>query len=93
MLVIGPGGGKEVLIGLFGEVEMITGVEVNPDFVQIVKDYKTFDGGIYSDFPNVEMVVEEGRHYVEQTKEKFDLIVMALPSTAQTQSIEPFCRE
>ena len=90
MLVIGPGGGKEVLIGLFGEVEMITGVEVNPDFVQIVKDYKTFDGGIYSDFPNVEMVVEEGRHYVEQTKEKFDLIVMALPSTAQTQSIEPF---
>jgi len=90
MLVIGPGGGKEVLIGLFGEVEKITGVEVNPDFVQIVKDYKAFDGGIYTDFPNVEIVVEEGRHYVKQTKENFDLIVMALPSTAQTQNIEPF---
>ena len=90
MLVIGPGGGSEVLIGLFGDVDKITGVEVNPDFVQIVRDYKNFDGGIYSDFSNVKMVVEEGRHYIKRTKDNFDLIVMALPSTAQTQSIEPF---
>jgi predicted membrane-bound spermidine synthase len=90
MLVIGPGGGKEVLLGLFGDVDTITGVEVNPDFVQIVKDHKTFDGGIYSDFPNVKIVVEEGRHFVKQSNDAFDLIVMALPSTAQMQNIEPF---
>jgi SAM-dependent methyltransferase len=90
MLIIGPGGGKEVLIGLFGEVEKIIGVEVNPDFVEIVKNHKEFDGGIYSDFPNVEIVVEEGRHYVKQSKDTFDLIVMALPSTEQMQNIEPF---
>ena len=29
MLVIGPGGGKEVLMGLFSGVEKITGVEIN----------------------------------------------------------------
>ena len=40
MLVIGPGGGKEVLLGLFGEVDTITGVEINPDFVKIVNDHK-----------------------------------------------------
>jgi len=90
MLVIGPGGGKDVLIGLFGEVQKIVGVEVNPDFVQMVKDYRTFDGGIYTDFPNVNIVVEEGRHYVRQTKDTFDLVVMALPSTEQMQNIEPF---
>ncbi|MGA9121114.1 MAG: hypothetical protein WB699_17245 [Bacteroidota bacterium] len=90
MLVIGPGGGKEVLLGLFGEVDTITGVEVNPDFVKIVKDHKAFDGGIYTDFPNVKIVVEEGRHYVKQSNELFDLIIMALPSTAQMQNIEPF---
>jgi spermidine synthase len=67
MLVIGPGGGKEVLIGLFGDVQKIIGVEVNPDFVQIVKDHKEFDGGIYSDFSNVEIVVEEGRNYVKRS--------------------------
>ena len=90
MLVIGPGGGKEVLLGLFGEVDTITGVEVNPDFVQIVKDHKAFDGGIYSDFPKVRIVVQEGRHFVKQSNDLFDLIVMALPSTAQMQNIEPF---
>ena len=90
MLVIGPGGGKEVLLGLFGEADTITGVEINPDFVQIVKDHRAFDGGIYSDFPNVKIVVEEGRHFVKQSNGAFDLIVMALPSTAQMQNIEPF---
>ncbi len=90
MLVIGPGGGKEVLLGLFGEAGTITGVEVNPDFVRIVRDHKEFDGGIYSDFPNVRIMVEEGRHFVKQANDPFDLIVMALPSTAQMQNIQPF---
>ena len=90
MLVIGPGGGKEVLLGLFGDVDSITGVEVNPDFVNIVKDHKDFDGGLYTEFPRVRTIVEEGRHFVKQTRETFDLIVMALPSTAQMQNIEPF---
>ncbi len=90
MLVIGPGGGKEVLMGLFGEADTITAVEVNPDFVRIVKDHKEFDGGVYSNFPNVRIVVEEGRHFVKQSRGTYDLIVMALPSTAQMQNIEPF---
>jgi hypothetical protein len=59
MLVIGPGGGKEILLGLFGGVQHITGVEVNPDFVAIVKDHRDFNGGIYTDFPNVRIVVDE----------------------------------
>ncbi len=90
MLVIGPGGGKEVLLGLFGEAEAITAVEINPDLVEIVNDHREFDGGIYSDFPNVKVVVEEGRHFVRKSREAFDLIVMALPSTEQMQNIEPF---
>lgn len=90
MLIIGPGGGKEVLIGLFENVDHITGVEINPDFVELVKDYKYFNGGIYTDFPNVEILVKEGRHFIKQSKTKYDLIVMALPSTEQMQSIEAF---
>jgi hypothetical protein len=90
MLVIGPGGGKDVLLGLFGGVQRITGVEVNPDFVQIVKDHREFDGGIYTDFPNVHIVVDEGRHYVRRAVDSVDLVVMALPSTAQMQNIEPY---
>ncbi len=90
MLVIGPGGGKEVLVGLLENVDHITGVEINPDFVEIVKDHRNFNGGIYTDFPNVEILVKEGRHFIKQSKTNYDLIVMALPSTEQMQSIEAF---
>ena len=90
MLAIGPGGGKEILLGLFGGVGKITGVEVNPDFVDIVKEYQEFDGGVYSKFTNVHLIVEEGRHYVKQLKEPVDVLIMALPSTEQMQNIEPF---
>lgn len=88
MLIIGPGGGKEVLIGYFGGVKHIVGVEVNPDFVEIVKEYKNYNGGIYTDLPNVNILIQEGRHYVKQTKSQFDLIVLVLPSTEQMQNIE-----
>ncbi|MEG8946583.1 spermidine synthase [Rosettibacter firmus] len=88
MLIIGPGGGKEVLIGLFAEVKNITGVEVNPDFVNMVKDYKNYNGGIYTNFPNVNIIIKEGRNYIKQVNKKFDLIVIALPSTKQLQNID-----
>lgn len=88
MLIIGPGGGKEVLIGLFSDVKQITGLEINPDFVNIVKDYKDFNGGIYTDFPNVNIIAAEGRNYVKQDDINYDLIVMALPSTEQLQNID-----
>jgi len=90
MLVIGPGGGKEVLTALLSGIKKITGIEVNPDFVEIVKDNKEFNGGIYTDFPNIDIIVKEGRHFIKQTDQKYDLLVMALPSTEQTQSIDNF---
>ena len=90
MLVIGPGGGKEVLTGLLSGVDEIIGVEINPDFVQMVKDHQDFNGGIYTEFPNIHILVKEGRHFMKQTDRTFDLIVMALPSTEQLQNIGPY---
>jgi spermidine synthase len=90
MLVIGPGGGKEVLTGLLDGISDITGIEINPDFVDIVKKYRNFNGGIYTDFPNVKILIQEGRHYIKKSDKQFDLIVMALPSTEQLQSIDNF---
>ncbi len=90
MLVIGPGGGKEVLTGLLAGVKNITGIEINPDFVNIVEKYKDFNGGIYTDFPNIDILVQEGRHYIKRTDQQFDMVVMALPSTEQLQNIDNF---
>ena len=90
MLVIGPGGGKEVLTGLLDGISDITGIEINPDFVDIVKEHRNFNGGIYTDFPNVKILIQEGRHFIKKSDKQFDLIVMALPSTEQLQSIDNF---
>ncbi|MEG8990118.1 hypothetical protein VJY32_10140 [Ignavibacteria bacterium 4148-Me] len=88
ILIIGPGGGKEVLISLLSGIRKIIGVEINPDFVDIVKSHSKFNGGIYNNFSNVEIIVKEGRHYVKQSNKKFDIILMALPSTEQLQNID-----
>jgi hypothetical protein len=88
MLVIGPGGGKEILAGILGEVKNITGVEVNPDFVEIVKKYSDFNGGIYTNFPNVKIQIAEGRHYIKSSSQLYNIIVLALPSTKQLQNID-----
>ena len=88
MLVIGPGGGKEILAGIFGQIQNITGVEVNPDFVDIVKKHSDFNGGIYTKFPNVKIKVAEGRHFIKSSRQHYNTIVLALPSTEQLQNID-----
>ncbi|MDI6400543.1 hypothetical protein QLX67_00920 [Balneolaceae bacterium ANBcel3] len=90
MLVIGPGGGKEVLAGLISGVKHITGVEINADFVGLVEDHSDFNGGIYTDLPNVDIHVMEGRQYVRSTESRYDIIKMVLPSTQQVQHIENY---
>jgi len=90
MLVIGPGGGKEILTGLLMGIDEITGVEINPDFVDLVKEYREFNGGIFTDFPNVNIQVQEGRQYVKRQTRSYDLLVMVLPSTQQVQNIENY---
>ena len=88
MLVIGPGGGGEILTGILEGVQNITGVEVNPDFVDIVRKYSDFNGGIYTKFPNVKIEVAEGRHFIKSTRQHYNIIVLALPSTKQLQNID-----
>jgi len=46
VLIIGSGGGREVLISLLGGAKEITAVEVNRDLVNLMKNYADFNGGI-----------------------------------------------
>lgn len=89
-LVLGPGGGRDVLVALLGGVKSITAVEVNPDVVKIVKQYKDFDGGIYSGRPGVKAIVGEGRNFVRTTDKKYDLIMASIPVTKSSRSVEGY---
>ena len=89
-LIIGSGGGRDVVIALLGGVEEITAVEVNPDVVQIVKDYAEFNGRIYTDHPKVTTILAEGRNYIRSIDKKYDLIMLAIPVTKSSRSVEGY---
>ncbi len=86
VLIIGAGGGRDVLISLLGGATQITAVEVNNDMVELVKKYSKFNGGIYNDFPGIKVVVQEGRNFVRAIKEKYDIIMLTLPITKTSRS-------
>ena len=56
LLSIGPGGGRDVLLALWGKVKQIEAVEVNPDIVSLTRKYSWFNGGIFSSFNNFSYV-------------------------------------
>jgi MFS family permease len=74
VLIIGPGGGKEVLISLIGGAKTITAVEVNPDIVRIVREESGFNGGIYY-HENVRWIVDEGRSFIKRSADDYNIIM------------------
>ena len=80
-LIIGAGGGRDVLTALrFGSRD-VTGVELNHDIVRWVRDrYASFAGGLYSR-PGVRIVVDDGRNVVRASRERFDVIQISMIDT------------
>lgn len=89
-LIIGPGGGRDVLINLLWGVDRITAVEVNPDFVALVRKYEDFNGGIYTRIPEVDVVVDEGRNFLKRSEELYDIIMLTLPITKSSRSFQGY---
>ncbi len=88
--IIGPGGGRDVVVALLGGVKHITAVEVNPQIVQIMNDYAEYNGGLYRDYPNVNVVVADARNYLRKSNLKYDLIMASIPITKSSRSIEGY---
>ncbi|NLU44705.1 MAG: hypothetical protein GXX11_07540, partial [Acholeplasmataceae bacterium] len=87
-LIIGPGGGRDILVAKLGGVENITAVEVNKDIVKLVKRYSNYNGNIYDDYEGVEIIVDEGRSFVKRQKTKYDIIMLSLAVTNTNRSRE-----
>jgi len=84
-LVIGPGGGVDVLTALIAGVKHIDAVDVNPGIVNIVKEQSAYDGGIYTQYSNVHVTVDDGRSYVKRSEQKYDVIMLDIPVTKTAQ--------
>jgi len=76
ILVIGSGGGSDVLRALESGCTDITAIEINPKTVELLKnEYKEYSGGLYL-HPYVKIINGEGRHFIETSPEKYDLIII-----------------
>lgn len=74
VLIIGVGGGADVVSALQNGAAHVTGAELDPVTVDLItRQYRDFTGGIY-DLPNVKIHTAEGRHFVRSSDQRFDLI-------------------
>ena len=77
VLVIGVGGGPDVMVALFHEASEVKAVEINRAMIQMVtEDYDDFIGHLF-DHPKVELIHEDGRAYARRDQTSFDIIQMS----------------
>ncbi len=74
VLVLGAGGGADVLQARYHGADTITAVELNPQLVELLRNrYGEFSGHLY-DQPGVELRIADARGFVSATTARFDLI-------------------
>jgi hypothetical protein len=81
-LVIGTGGGRDLLSALVFGASAVDGVEINPIIVNdVMRDrFKEYSGGVY-DHPAVRVHIEDGRSFVRRSNTQYDVIQASLVDT------------
>ena len=74
-LIIGPGGGSDVLVALAAGSEKVTAVEMNPLMLRFSRYFGARAGNLY-DHPQVEPILSEGRTFIRRSDRRFDVILM-----------------
>lgn len=86
VMIIGVGGGVDILNAQRREARSITAVELQPITVELLKGKLADWTGKQFLRPELNLVAAEGRHYVRSTKEIFDLIQITATDTFSAQS-------
>ncbi len=74
-LIIGPGGGSDVLVALAEGSEKVTAVEMNPLMLRFARHFGDRAGHLY-DQPRVETILSEGRTFIRRSNRRFDVILL-----------------
>ena len=81
VLVIGVGGGRDILSALLFKQHSVTGVEINDNIVDATMNVFGDFTGHLDRLPNVHIVNDEARSYVARSKDSFGLIEISLIDT------------
>lgn len=74
-LIIGAGGGNDLALALENNVKKIDAIEIDPKIAELGKEYhplKPYDN------PKVNLIINDGRNFINNTNNKYDLIIFAL---------------
>ncbi|MGH8537076.1 MAG: SAM-dependent methyltransferase [Gammaproteobacteria bacterium] len=86
VLILGAGGGLEVLQALYHRARRIDAVEQNPQVIGLVRDhYRDYTGALYTRDP-VHIHLAEARGYIATAPESFDIIQIALLEAFNTSA-------
>ncbi len=78
--VIGVGGGRNVQSALLFGLRHVTGVEINPIFINLLeREFREYAG--LAGRPNVTLVTAEARSYLSRDPKKYAVIQMSLADT------------
>src|SRR6185295_17099121 len=81
VLVIGVGGGRDILTALVFGQRHVTGVEINPDILRVLTGrFSSYAGNLQKN-PSVTLVHDEARSYIARSGEKFGIIQASLIDT------------
>lgn len=86
VLVVGAGGGQDVVMALRAGWGPITAIEVNPAAVDLVRRHADYNGDVFGR-PGVEVVVDEARSSIRRSNQAYDLIYLSLVFTQASESL------
>ena len=83
VLIVGAGGGTDVLNALYHQSNTIGAVEMNPQIIDLIRqEYADFSGQIYAENSTVQIHIAEIRAFINTSAKKYDLIQMTMLDSA-----------
>lgn len=79
--VVGVGGGRDILSGLFFGAKHIHGIEINPAIFEVLTDKFADFSGHLDRQPGVSLVNAEARSYINHSSDRYDLVQVSLIDT------------
>jgi spermidine synthase len=74
VLIIGVGGGQDVLNAYINGHRSITAIEINPAIALLNQEtFRDFNGNLFHQ-PGIQLIVDDGRNFIRHTPKKFDII-------------------
>ncbi len=81
VLIIGPGGGRDVLVALLLGSRHVDAVEINPTIGYLSEYFADYSGRLFYD-TRASLYIEEGRSFIQRSKKKYDIIHVPMVDTS-----------